>query len=987
MKSTKKMLCFVLAIAVMVGSMGLVSTVASNTGDTSATTVGLSGEPQYMLKFTKDLVDSSKLLTLNDLRSEGYFNEPDALTNEFVKSSAKSGMKVDFNSAKNSIVMQKASVTDGEDYQYSTTLEVALTDEMRANYLKATDKKLYMSFWLTDAQKTNTKGEPNGAYTSLEFRVYTRFKTAYQDGDYTRRIKLSSLGKTSYKMNQQNLNKSFKLLGADGKALDNLDNVESIIFCLYNYSKNVQATMNVSGITYAGVPEIPEYEKPEPASATEYIEFGGWSKNLMVDSANTPNPIKYYKTNNNYDSKVFKTLNNEGWLYFNNTTKVPEWQLNTPYNVDPVKFNKAIVTTNQPGGEGKIKLKCFFPKIEDVDGKAMQGEFQIVLNLFNGKTISMAQQFIDPGKEYVFEMDSKDIDVNQVTSVRIAIMAFWLYDSVDDVYYDTGKDQFAKRYNKDGKLMTPFYEDPKDTSTFKGYKIEGSDELLQDADVVKITTACSNGKKDVVIKDTEKGIDIIGRLKSRTMQNIEAYISPLYSDGGEGNGSDQSTAAGQTTVTTQTESTAGSTEYEHAGYHLFDFKAEAYAETYGAYTHASFANFLFEDYYESYEIVDYNIEKDGIKQGYKDRNNPMVKVDGDDEYKKDFEEAKSLASGGYQLELASPYPRRQEQHQAMFHISGESEDARLTSDAGDHIPQKPQGETYDYFEQIKKGIEYAKNHPNPTQRGYVAVDLFVKDCVHGYKNTYDKYKGQSEMTYQKWCKKNNKKCENEKSPIQFIVAIGATTEDGESASAKVMDFVQYNEKKTFYIDISEIEPEWVNYISIAAQNYSHLANREQGGDNLSCGITDVKARFSALYIPGEQNSDLTTTIQVTEPFNKKDAQKIKKLYDALPGLSVDDYETLEDYDKLAAFQKAWTDASDATRKYCEEEYDIDYAAIGMLEMDVYDKIYGAGSWEDGSGDDEWGSFDTDDMAFPMVALLFAGLSGYVIVKTRKKKED
>ena len=34
MKSTKKLLCFVLAIAVMVGSMGLVSTVASNSGDT-----------------------------------------------------------------------------------------------------------------------------------------------------------------------------------------------------------------------------------------------------------------------------------------------------------------------------------------------------------------------------------------------------------------------------------------------------------------------------------------------------------------------------------------------------------------------------------------------------------------------------------------------------------------------------------------------------------------------------------------------------------------------------------------------------------------------------------------------------------------------------------------------------------------------------------------------------------------------------------------
>ena len=35
------------------------------------------------------------------------------------------------------------------------------------------------------------------------------------------------------------------------KALDNLDNVESIIFCLYNFRKNIKATMNVSGVTYA----------------------------------------------------------------------------------------------------------------------------------------------------------------------------------------------------------------------------------------------------------------------------------------------------------------------------------------------------------------------------------------------------------------------------------------------------------------------------------------------------------------------------------------------------------------------------------------------------------------------------------------------------------------------------------------------------------------------------------------------------------------
>ncbi len=291
--------------------------------------------------------------------------------------------------------------------------------------------------------------------------------------------------------------------------------------------------------------------------------------------------------------------------------------------------------------------------------------------------------------------------------------------------------------------------------------------------------------------------------------------------------------------------------YEYAGYHAFDFKAEAYAETYGAWTHASFANFLFEDYYESYEIVDYNIEKDGIKQGYKNRENPMVRVHGDDGYKKDFEEAKSLTSGGYQLELNSPYPRRQETHQAYFHTSGANEDAHLTdNNAGDHINQKPQGETYDYAEQIAKGIEYAKAHPNPSLKGYLAIDVFLKDSIHGYKNVYDKYKGQSEVTYKKWCQKNGKKCENEKSPVKFIVEIFAVTDDGEKFSVKTTCVVQHSEKETLYIDVSTFEPKWIRGIRVAVENNVNIANREQGGDDLSCGITDVKARFSALYVPG-----------------------------------------------------------------------------------------------------------------------------------------
>ena len=985
MKSLKKMLCLLMAIAVVVGSLGLVTSIAAGAETDDA---------KYFLKFSQEVLDSAKRLSNDDMKTEAYFNEPN-LPDEFVKSSAKSGMEVKMNEGSSSISMVKNSVSDGEDYQFGTNIEIPVTDEMRENYLKATDKKLFISFWVSDCSRTDSTYK--GLYTDCQLRIYTKFKTAYKDFNkdktaYTNRyMKLASLGKGAYRMNQQVKNKAFKLLDGEDNALENLNDVESIIISLYSYTKNVQLSMNVSGIAYEGEPEIVKYVEPTPGAKKSYATFTDWQKFYDKGFTNTPQTLKYY-SKGGYDDSLYKSAKSDkwpdagfGWVYYNNTVKVAEWQLNTVYDVDPVAFNQALATANQPGGEGKIKLTCKFPKIEDTDGKSMQAEFQVRINTYSGESIELVQQFIDPGKEYTFEMSSRDIEYNSIASVRIALMAFWQYDEEYEVYYDTGKDQFAKRYDKDGNLMTPVYEkDSAGKDVFMGYSIEGSDTLLQDKDVVKITTACSDGRKNVVIKDDAKGIDIIGRLKSRTMQNVESFVSPLYT--GElpkGDVSGTTTTAGSTTVS----------EYKYAGEHFFDFKSEQYAETYGAYTHASFANYLFDDYYDSCEIKDYNLSKDGILQGFADRNNPIKKVDcsTDATYKSEFEQAKSLPSGGYQVELNSPYPRRQEQHQAYFCASGKVEDERMEQDGGDHKGQKGQGETYDYQKQMATALQHALDNPNPTQAGYLAVDIYIKNAVHGYKNTYDKFlrSGKSLSTYKEWCKKNGKDCKNENSPVQVIVGILAKTPDGTSLNAKVMEMVDFGVKKTLYIDVSELTPDCIfQGVSVAAQNYSHLANREQGGDNLSCGITDVQVRYSALYIPGSANTDLTTTADVTEPLDEKEALKLKQLYDALPGLSVDDYETEEDYQKLADFVKAWSKASILTQKYCEEKYGIDYAEIGMLEQDVYEKFYGSGAEDGDNGygddDDEYSS-DTGDFAFPMVALLIAGLSGYVVLKTRKRK--
>ena len=146
-----------------------------------------------------------------------------------------------------------------------------------------------------------------------------------------------------------------------------------------------------------------------------------------------------------------------------------------------------------------------------------------------------------------------------------------------------------------------------------------------------------------------------------------------------------------------------------------------------------------------------------------------------------------------------------------------------------------------------------------------------------------------------------------------------------------------------------------------------------------CGITNVTARYSAIYVPGNKQSEsITTTVNVTRAFSSKDAKKIKKLYDALPGLSVDDYNTEEDYNKLAAFIEAWSSASEATQKYCEEEYGIDYADIGMLEQDVYEKLFLSGDYDSTSP-------ETSDTTFPIVVLLVALVAGILIIKTYRSK--
>ncbi|MBQ7128379.1 MAG: hypothetical protein IJO19_00130, partial [Clostridia bacterium] len=561
-------------------------------------------------------------------------------------------------------------------------------------------------------------------------------------------------------------------------------------------------------------------------------------------------------------------------------------QLNHFSNLDRDQFNTAIATANQEGGTKKGKITVYFQTVEDEAEKSMPVELKLVFQKYDGEYVAI-QQFVDPGKVKKLTFDTSKLDINSVDYVKVAAMAFWRYSEKTKLFYDVDA---VVRKDKNGKELKAYKNDAGDISYYsvdKGKtKIKPADVdkntktywamRSSDRKIVNITTIYSDLKKDSAL---------------RKIYNFKAFISPIYTvKKGE-------KIAGDQTVTT-TKTTTASKEYKYAGYHFYDFTQEALNGYYGVSSHPSYVNFLYEKYYMQNNIVDKSLKKYGQEQGFKDNNEKGVKVNNNTEYNKLFEEAKSLKSGGYQVEIKSPYPRKQKQHQVMFFINGKKEDEERVKSNENHTSLKKQNETYDFSTQMKNALNYAKNHTNPEKRGYLAIDVYVEDAVHGYKNTYN-------STYKAWCKKHKKKCQNEKTRVQVQVNINAwNNEDEDKATASVLQYVNVGEKKTLYIDVSGLEFNDIisdkRGITVQPQSYENMANKQQGGNDEIVGITDVRVRFSAIYVPSSFDKGLTTTTIKTDPVNNKDIEKIGKLYKALPShTKVDPYtESYSNFEQL-----------------------------------------------------------------------------------------
>lgn len=988
MVNSKRFLCIILAVSVMFGTLGIMTAFADNTNSekTLATNAHLgsseelSGSPKYLFDFDDDLdtkfiscTEMSSLLGQDPSENGAAYVADDFEGNDL------SGVSKTYNSNK-SLTLSK------DKTQLGANLEIKVTDEMRENYLKATDKKFYASFYLS-----NCKDPAKNKFANAMIRVYVRFKTAYKMYDETGKakdkdvyLKLTNLTNeaSGYNCYQQIVDKGFNFVkygyrynSEEGKyedydiPLDNLNDVESIIISVYHYAgrnsdkmdskvtlpteKAYEATLQMSGFAYEGKPEVNEFKAPSALANTESVSFSDWESYYLKSFADTPSSVKFGEESGDYNSKNYKT-SKSGWAYLKETNTVTSKQLNVYFDLDRDQFNKAIVTANQENGTKKAKLTVYCPKVLDTNGESMAVELQIAFFKYDGKSYIPIQEYIEPGKVKTFSFDVSELDVNSVNYIRVAFMAFWQYDSETKKFYDTDT---MKRYDNKGNLLEAVYNE--ETGDFLGYSADGGKTFVDDKNISKYLAKCSDGRKDVDITKMIKNKS----LTTKTIENFEGFISPIYTVKDGESFEDQ-------TVATTASQTTGTQDYEYAGYHFFDFKQEALNGYYGLYTHPSYVNFLSSKSYLQNTLVDKNLKTDGQAQGYKDNNEKGVEIANNSEYNKIYQDALSLASGGYQVEIKSTYPRVQCQHQTNFFMSGAAEDKERAENNENHKPLKAQGETYNYYNQMKSGLQYAKNHTNPEKRDYLAIDVYVLSSVHGYKNVYN-------STYKNWCKKNKVTATNVDTRVQVQVTINAYNEElGSKASATVAKFVNVGEKTTLYIDVSELNMDEIKSVSLQPQSYENLKNKEQGGDDKLVGITDLSVRFSAIYIPSSFDKGLTTTQNVTAPMKLSDAKKIKKLYDALPGLKASDYETVEDYDKLYALIKAWTDASLSTQEYCTKTWGIDYAELSMLESEVYEKLFGAGS------DD---LFPMGDIAFPMLAIVVLGLSGYIVVRTSKRK--
>lgn len=988
MVNSKRILCVILAALVMFGTMGIMTAFADNTSSekTLATNAHLgesetlTGEPKYLFDFDSEL--DTKFLSCTEMSAllgQDPFENGAAYADDNFEGNDLSGVTKTYNSNK-SLTLSK------DKTQLGANLEIKVTDQMRANYLKAVDKKFYASFYLS-----NCKDPVKKKFSNAMIRVYVRFKTPYKMYDETGKqkdkdvyLKLTDLTNESsgYNCYQQFVDKGFSFVKYGSRyneeekkyedydiPLDNLDDVQSIIISLYHYAgrnseptdnkktlpteKAYEATLEMSGFAYDGKPQVNEFKAPAALANTENVTFTDWESYYLKSFADTPSTVKYNAEDGKYNSKDYKT-NKAGWAYLKETNTVTSKQLNIYSDFDRDQFNKAVVTANQEGGTKKAKLTVYCPKILDTKNESMAVEFQITFFKYGGETYIPIQEYIEPGKVKTFSFDVSELDVNSVNYVRIAFMAFWKYDSETKKFYDTDT---MKRYDKKGNLLKAIRDEK--TGDLLGYSADEGKTFVEDKDVSKFLAKCSDGRKDVDITKMVKN----NTLSMKTIENFEGFVSPIYTvKSGE--------SFGDQTVATTAAGTTGNKDYEYAGYHFFDFKQEALNGYYGLYTHPSFINFLSSKSYLQNNIVDKNLKTDGQAQGFKDNNEKGVEIANNAEYNKLYQEAAGLASGGYQIEIKSPYPRVQCQHQTSFFLSGASEDKERVENNQNHKPLKAQGEKYNYYNQMKAGLEYAQNHTNPEKRDYLAIDVYVLSSVHGYKNVYN-------TTYKNWCKKNKKTATNVNTRVQVQVTINAYNEElGDKASASVAKFVNVGEKTTLYIDVSELNMNEIKSVTLQPQSYENLSNKEQGGDDKLVGITDLRVRFSAIYVPSSFDKGLTTTQNVTEPLKLSDAKKIKKLFDALPGLKASDYTTYEDYDKLYALIKAWTDASLSTQEYCTKTWGIDYSELSMLEAEVYENLFGAGA-----GD----LFPMGDIAFPMLAVIVLGISGYLVVRTRKSK--
>lgn len=697
---------------------------------------------------------------------------------------------------------------------------------------------------------------------------------------------------------------SFALVDKEGNALANLSTVDSVIFGAYHYNPyDTQIVFDGLIANGTGVGTIPAF--PEP------VVKDGETKAVIVDFENTyrqsysngPGTLRYS------DKKPFSMVSSDysssksGSMYWANINKQDQNQAFFKFNRDVANYGLAVA--NQEGGAKKAMLTSYLVESKEGNGNDVTAEFVVEVATYDKGYVKVISEWQKPGTVKKYTFDTTQFATNSIQGIKVAYQNYW-YKAEDGNWYN----------------RVPVYADDdteKKTVLYYNYEdVKG-----------KVVGNTNDGKKYV----------------RTVMETLKAYVSNISVNEEEG---------GIITTPKTEKTTEFIGDYIHAGYKANVYSIDQMDETFGSAPNQ--VGFMDEKGETIYSLKDKAID-----------GKPKV-VEGDAAYLE--ERAKFTAEkyypGPFLVSLKSP-ERIGEQHQMGFFVSSKAEIKTYEDHAETLKKDKEQKDAYekalkrvevaktkkyDNTEILANAIKYANEHPDPSLKGLLGIDVRVNSAALGD----PKMKGVF---------------------VQFQVMLHG----GENATQMLNVYEEdFGKVKTMYVDVSEVDANDIRLIRVVAQNYFFYDSKAKK----YTGLTDLDIDYSAFYVPGK---DTRPPPPPPPPTDNEKQKAIKKAFDKIPGDKEEDYLIdgqyldMNKFLLLEDFIMEYASATDPDKAGVAEKYKITEAVYGkyhFLWTDLKDYPLPPNG---GPGNQPMGAATGS-----VVALLTLAGAGFVFAKARRKNQ-